>query len=90
MRDTTTLDTLVQRLEEFRHRMDDNAALDYCGAQIADELSRILVEVDTMRLVDEYRTRQQKSPAELQLDEGRGNYVDAGAGDEPTGGGRDE
>ena len=23
MSDTTTLDTLVQRLEEFRHRMDD-------------------------------------------------------------------
>lgn len=31
-----------------------------------------------------------KSPAELQLDEGRGNYLGAGAADKPTGGGRDE
>lgn len=32
----------------------------------------------------------QKSPAELQLDEGRGNYMGAGAASEPTGGGRAE
>lgn len=41
-------------------------------------------------LLEAARLIEQKSPAELQLDEGHGNYMGAGAGAEPTGGGRAE
>lgn len=90
MSDQSILGHLVQRLEEFQYRMNANSALEYYGAQIADDLDRILGGVDLLRLIDEWQARQEKSPAELQLDEGRGNYMGAGAADEPTGGGRAE
>lgn len=61
MTEPAILDTLVQRLEEFRYRMEDNSALDYYGSQIADELNKILIEVDTMRLVEESRKRGEEA-----------------------------
>ncbi len=57
---------------------------------MSDTILDNLVQADTMRLIEESQRRYEKSPAELQLDEGRGNYMGAGAADEPTGGGRDE